>query len=76
MMELMRELKSCGAATAEHCVRKTTGGGGKEFLLKTQHLQTHTHTHTQRRLHAHTHTHIPLTQHMHKYTLTHMHTFT
>lgn len=52
MMELMRELKSRGAATAEHCVRKTTGGGRKEFLLKTWHLQTHRHTRTCTHMHT------------------------
>lgn len=39
-METTRELKSWGASATEHCVRKTTGGGGSDFLLKILYLQT------------------------------------
>ena len=75
MMALMRESSSCGSVAAEPCVRKTIGGGSREFLLKTLYLQTHRHTHTFRKLYTHTHFHTPLMQHTHKhkYTLTHIH---
>lgn len=46
MMALMRGLRSRGSVAAEHCVRKTIGGGSREFLLKTLYLQTHRHIHT------------------------------
>lgn len=82
-MALMRELRPCGSVTAEHCVRKTTGGGRREFFLKTLYLQTHRHIHTHSENYTltlisthHSHnTHTDTNIHVSTYTYKHLHTF-
>lgn len=71
-MVVVRKLELYGAAIAGRRVRKTVGGRGRGFLLKTLCPQTcrHTHAHTHTCSHTHSYPYVTHTTHA-EYTLTH-----